>query len=188
MSMVTRHQIKRQTKRAWLGRQLAVLGLMLTTFLIASIWVAIFFIIAPARQALANADSRLAELDSKLAHTQKVLEPLDVLSKPQTQDAVKALHTIAKKAQKTSLLGLVFAPETLNNAVLLTQQWELSVGGRPPLPAVQEARSSVGEWRIHLANWHQQLEWWVWGMGSVLTLLCVWFGLGQWALYRITVR
>lgn len=181
-------QIKRHTKRAWLGRQLAVLGLMLTTLSIASIWVAIFFMVAPVRQALANADSRLAELDSKLAHTQKVLEPLDVLSKPQTQDAVKALHTIAKRAQKTSLLGLVFAPETLNHAVLLTRQWELSVGSRPSLPAVQEARSSVGEWRTRLASWHRQLEWWGWGMGGILTLLCLWFGLGQWALYRMTVQ
>lgn len=175
----------RQTKRAWLVRQIAVLGLVFTLFLIGGIWGAMFLTIAPARQTLANVDGQLAELDSKLAHTQSVLEPFDVLSKPQVQEAAGALHKIAKKAQKTSVFGLVFAPDTLNNAVLLTRQWELGLGNRTPLPTLQEVRTDIDDWRLGLAQIHQQLEWWVWGLGGGATLLCLWFGWGQWALYRL---
>lgn len=178
----------RRVRRRRALRRLGVTGLWLAALLTVGAWLGVFLALAPARAALNGAAQSLGTLDRQLADAQATLAPLDLLGRPETQDAARTLRTLAEAAQRTPLLDVFISPATLDAGVTLARQWETDLRGRPPLPTLTDARRSVTEWQAHVQTLQRRLTGLGVGLGLLVTLLCAWFAAGQAALIRLAAE
>ncbi|GGR51644.1 hypothetical protein GCM10008959_11150 [Deinococcus seoulensis] len=169
-------------------RRLGITGLWLAALLTLGAWLGVFLALAPARAALNGAAQSLGTLDRQLADAQATLAPLDLLGRPETQEAARTLRTLAEAARRTPLLDVFIPPATLDAGVNLAREWETGLRDRPPLPALAEARRSVSEWLARVQALQRRLTWLGVGLGALVTLLCAWFAVGQVALIRLVAE
>lgn len=136
---------------------------------------------------LAQADAALGTLDSNLTGLIDALEPLDLLARPETLDAVRALAHLAGQVEDSPFAGLLLG----ENAGMLDQwqaklgTWESVLQNRPSVPALREQQAEVRLWlgRVHLAqSWLTPS---IWLLNLSALALGAWFAAGQWALLRL---
>ncbi len=177
-----------KTITASLARSLALSGVWLSIFLILSIWVGVVAFLAPAKVALNEAGEQLLQLDNRLTQVQSALTSFDVLTRPEAKKATHSLGVLAQQAQSLPVLQFVLPPETLKEAVILTKQLETAVNTSSPLPALNNTRSNVFLWKERVLSIQKVLTSVVVGIAGLLTFFCLWFALGQIALYRSMTR
>lgn len=171
-------------KRLRLAREFGRTGVWLALVLTVSMWMAVAVALTPARTALGSAERQLLELDARLADAQTTLAPFDVLARPETLGAIQTLNDLAERAQALPLVDTMFGQQNLRDAVTLTADWQTTLRNRPPLPALNEARQEVQDWRGRVKGFQERLTFIGLAFCLLFTLLGTWFGAGQWALYQ----
>lgn len=171
------------------ARALGMSGVLLSLLFVAGVWAGGMLAYAPVQATLNTAQTQLVALDGQLGKLEQAVTPLDELVRPEAQGAVRTLAELARSAESTPLLGTVFGAENLQQATRLTQRWEAALAGRLPLAqTLSSTRSQVSAWQAQVSALNQWLRLGALTAGGVLTFLALWFGLGQWALYRLAAQ
>lgn len=181
----------RSPRALWtLARLLGGLGLGLALLLTLGTW-GLTLTLAPLLGGwLEQAAGGLGTLNGNLNNLIAAVEPLDILARPETLEAVRSLGDLSAQAREAPLIGAFLNSNGVTDAALgevqmVADNWATLLESRPSVPELRGQQAEVQAWleRVQAAQrWLTPLVWLL-NLGSLL--LGLWFAAGQWALMRL---
>lgn len=181
----------RSHRALWsLARLLGGLGIALALLLTLGTWGLTLTLVSVLGGWLEQAAAGLGTLNGNLNNLIAAIEPLDILARPETLEAVRSLGDLSAQAREAPLIGAFLNNNGVTDAALgevqmVADNWATLLESRPSVPELRGQQAEVQAWltRVQTAQRWLTPAAWLLNLGSLL--LGLWFAAGQWALMRL---
>lgn len=176
-----------------LARVLGTVGIGLALLLMLGTW-GLTLTFAPMIGGWLNqAEVGLSNMNTNMGNLINSLEPLDILARPETLEAVRSLGNLAEQARQAPLIGAFLTQngvtaQALNEVQLVTDNWATLLEDRPSVPELRAQQADIQAWLKRTRTAQAWLTPLTWGLNFGSLLLGLWFMAGQWALLRAASR